>query len=205
MDRKEDISRRGLFEYGLKELGRLAGELIEVAEEVRSFSAQPSRDPDPVYGLLRPPGAVDEKRFMELCHDCDKCMKGCVENILFPAPKNFGDKAGTPIFDPRKRGCFLCTEFHCVTSCPVGALEMPESNKHVRIGTARIDPSLCLAVRGEACSYCFDFCPLTGEAITMMGGIPSIDEGKCTGCGLCDFYCSEKTGANAITTIGRSS
>jgi ferredoxin-type protein NapG len=58
----------------------------------------------------------------------------------------------------------------------------------MKMGTARIDPILCLPHQGRPCSECVDACPVPG-AIELAGDKPKIIDAICTGCGVCQFVC----------------
>ena len=182
-------------------MGRLAGEVASAKRDIETFSATSLLDP--ARGLLLPPYAGEERDFARLCDKCGDCITACPENVLFPTPSSFGDKAGYPTFDPRRKACFFCSELHCVKSCKPAALAVTEDPSRVVMGKARINPALCKAHADEECSYCFDFCPLSGKAIVKLGGIPAIMAAECIGCGLCEYHCHHDAGADAIVTLAR--
>jgi MauM/NapG family ferredoxin protein len=159
--------------------------------------------------LLRPPGALDELAFLTVCTRCDKCLPACPEASIRKAPPGSGLSAGTPYIHPRSMPCFLCTDLPCIPACPEGALLPPrrrvggqdlEGPRAVRMGLARVKPSLCLTWSrkdqpAEDCRTCVDRCPFPEEAIRMElseedGRVhPVVAESHCTGCGLCVFAC----------------
>lgn len=54
------------------------------------------------------------------------------------------------------------------------------------------DEGRCWARGGidPGCDYCFDRCPLKGEAVTYRPGFgPVFIAAECTGCGICGYYC----------------
>ena len=195
MPRKLDQPQgRGDF---LKSLGTLmAGFLAERIEETVA-----GMGPE----LQRPPGALDELAFLTACTRCDKCLPACPQRAILKAPPGTGLSVGTPFIRPRTGPCYLCTELPCVPACPEGALIWPklrgiEGPRAVRMGTARIKPSLCLTYPAdnrepEDCRICVDRCPFPGEAIRLSapeaGGRahPEVIADGCTGCGLCTFAC----------------
>lgn len=202
MENNNKVNRRGLFRSGAQFFEKIAGEFIAAAEDEQDggqigdiYRVDPKRD------LLYPPGAGNARKFNSLCTKCDDCIKACPEGVLFHAPSSSGEESGLPVFDPARKACFLCLDLYCIAACKEGALVMPENISFLKIGRARIDPARCLAQTGGDCSVCFDFCPLQGDAINKLGGIPVIEASRCVGCGLCEYYCKEKTGANAIATI----
>ena len=101
--------------------------------------------PDKAYSekVIRPPGAVEERAFLERCIRCAECMKVCPNNALHPAFFEAGiEGLWTPILIPRIGYC----EFSCVLCgqvCPTGAIQkitekqkMGIGQKPIAIGTA---------------------------------------------------------------------
>ncbi|MDD3462591.1 MAG: 4Fe-4S dicluster domain-containing protein [Sulfurospirillaceae bacterium] len=97
---------------------------------------------------LRPPGAVDEDRFLALCIKCGQCLQVCPYHSIKLADFKKGYGAGTPYVDARERGCYLCGALPCVLACPTGALDHhAEKPEDVKMGIAVLSmPTLCLAV-----------------------------------------------------------
>lgn len=184
---------------GLGLLGRIVGEFAEAAREAAAWD-----EPDPLEpkrGLLRPPGAVAGDLFETLCTRCDDCIMACPEDVLFRVPDEYGAAGGTPTFNPSRKACFLCSDLHCIEACKEGALEAPLSIKEINIGKARLDPSRCIAYEGMSCRVCVDMCPLSGEAMTVLGERPVIKALDCVGCGLCQYYCEREIGRRAIEIL----
>src|SRR5574341_106867 len=72
--------------------------------------------------LIRPPGALDEKNFLERCIRCGECMKVCPNNALHPTFLEAGwEGIWTPVVVPRigycEPSCVLCSQV-----CPTGAI-----------------------------------------------------------------------------------
>lgn len=201
-DDSRPISRRRLFKDGLNFLGQVAGELVEAARIDEDDIDEGVWDPlEPKRGLLRPPGAVKELDFNRLCDRCDDCLRACPEDVLFHAPAKHGPAQGTPIFRPTRKPCYLCTELYCIKACKTSALVMVDKIERLAMGVARLDSSRCRAHEGEDCSYCIDYCPLSGKAIIQAGGRPLIVSGECIGCGQCEYHCLFDAGRRAITTL----
>jgi len=151
---------------------------------------------------LRPPGAVDEKRFLGACIRCGKCVNVCPYDSIKLAGPDAGVSIGTPVIRPREEPCYLCPDLPCARACPSGALDsgLQEIEK-VRMGTAVIvDRENCLSLRGLRCEVCYSNCPLIDKAITIEArhnertGVHSIMEPvihreKCVGCGICEKTC----------------
>jgi NAD-dependent dihydropyrimidine dehydrogenase PreA subunit len=196
------VSRRGFIEASA------AGVLCAAGVSEWSDSSE----------VLRPPGSVDEKRFLQLCVRCGKCMKVCPGPVLHPAGLETGINAlWTPVAVPTWAGCHQECNF-CGHVCPTGAI-LPlaiEAKKQTSMGLAIIDTQTCRPYAGEEdCQLCYEECQAAGyEAIEMreieldVGDIPEgvmspmdmeaassilapfVDAGKCVGCGLCEYRCN---------------
>lgn len=59
---------------------------------------------------------------------------------------------------------------------------------------AVIQGRYCLAYDRNFCSTCSERCPVEG-AITVTNGIPRVNPGACTGCGVCHDLCPAPTNA----------
>ncbi|MBF0171343.1 MAG: hypothetical protein HQK87_09715 [Nitrospinae bacterium] len=207
-DKNAPVNRRQMFGQSAGLFGELLGQFLGAVEETRSQLGGGFDEPwslDPSRGLLRPPGAVAEQEFRRLCDACDACIKACPEGVLFRAPVDSGDEAFRPIFDPGRKACFICSELHCIGACDRGALVRPPSVGQLAMGKARIDPSVCVAHEGVACSACAASCPLPEPAIVMLGEFPLVKALACVGCGLCEETCRAATGRRAIVTLARLS
>jgi len=131
--------------------------------------------PDKAYSekVIRPPGAVEERDFLERCIRCAECMKVCPNNALHPAFFEAGiEGLWTPILIPRIGYC----EFSCVLCgqvCPTGAIQkidehqkMGIDQKPISIGTAMYDRGRCLPwAMATPCIVCEEFCPTSPKAI----------------------------------------
>lgn len=131
--------------------------------------------PDRAYSekVIRPPGAVEEREFLERCIRCAECMKVCPNNALHPAFFEAGmEGLWTPILVARIGYC----EFSCVLCgqvCPTGAIQkidekqkMGIGQKPISIGTAMYDQGRCLPwAMATPCIVCEEFCPTSPKAI----------------------------------------
>ena len=105
----------------------------------------------PEKARLRPPGAVEEDRYLTMCIKCGQCLQVCpYDSILL---EDYDGKAGvgTAYIAPLERGCYLCEAFPCVLACPTGALDH-EANviEKVHMGMAIIiNESACIALKNE--------------------------------------------------------
>jgi ferredoxin-type protein NapG len=110
-----------------------------------------AKDFKPEKARLRPPGAVEEDRYLTMCIKCGQCLQVCpYDSILL---EDYEGKAGvgTAYIAPLERGCYLCEAFPCVLACPTGALDH-EANviEKVHMGMAIIvNESACIALKNE--------------------------------------------------------
>jgi polyferredoxin len=137
--------------------------------------------PDKAYSekVIRPPGAVEEREFLERCIRCAECMKVCPNNALHPAFFEAGlEGLWTPILIPRIGYC----EYSCVLCgqvCPTGAIQKitefqktgrddktGKEQKPISMGTAMYDHGRCLPwAMATPCIVCEEFCPTSPKAI----------------------------------------
>ena len=206
-NRKPDIGRRALL-GGLTAgisfplFARLDGRIDKVS------------DPR----LIRPPGSLPEKEFLELCQRCGLCMKVCPTNVINPTLAEAG-VAGfwTPRLIMTQGYCeYTCTL--CGSVCPTGAIQEITVNEKIKqpikIGSAYIDRGRCLPWSGNApCIVCQEVCPTSPKAIYLKADVvatsdkkslnvqlPFVDLKRCVGCGICENKCPVR-GLPAIRTI----
>jgi ferredoxin-type protein NapG len=180
----------------------------------------------PNRNLMRPPGALDERRFAESCIRCAACVEFCPIRAITIAHMIDGLRnIGTPVlssscmvFKGLEDPSPIATEewrasvshngqettcFECIKHCPTGSLQAVQPDK-LRIGTAVIDKDRCLFyVQGACGAPCLRTCPF--EAISLNMG-PVVDGEKCVGCGQCSYICvTRSSGAPAIVVEPRQS
>ena len=179
---------------------------------------------------LRPPGALDEKHFLERCVRCGECMKVCLNNALQPALAEAGvEGIWTPVLVPRigycEPSCTLCSQV-----CPTGAIwevtakekawaEEQTDRAPIRIGTAFYDRGRCLPwSMATECIVCEEWCPTSPKAVYLRAAEvvdqqgrtkqvrqPYVDPERCVGCGACEFACPVKDRpAVYVTSVGES-
>lgn len=162
--------------------------------------------------LIRPPGSIPEEDFLNVCIHCGKCMKVCPTNGLQPCLLEAGiNGLWTPRLVARIGGCEQnCNS--CGNICPTSAIrKLPLDEKtYVKMGVAVIDRTRCIAwEENKVCLICDEACPYnaisslneTIHGITLLR--PFVDEGICTGCGICEYRCLlEGDSAILIFSIG---
>ena len=195
------VSRRGLL--GGVACGVACG--VAAAVGVRGTGR---RDLPP---LVRPPGSVPEREFLQMCIRCGECYQACPNNVLQPVgfsrPVN---DLWTPQVVANWSGCEPSCN-NCGHVCPTGAIRaLPMEEKYAaHMGLAVINQQACLPYIGFEgnCRMCADECTAAGyEAIDMTrinvaldtdgkpiegsgNLVPVVDPARCTGCGLCQTRC----------------
>ncbi|MBL7048110.1 MAG: 4Fe-4S binding protein [Nitrospira sp.] len=171
--------------------------------------------------LIRPPGALAEKKFLERCIKCGECMKVCITNGLQPTFLEAGlEGIWSPILIPQTGYCeYRCTL--CGQVCPTGAIKkLPlEEKVNIKIGLANINKSRCLPyAHATQCIVCEEVCPTPKKAIWFeyvkvnsreLGEFhiqqPKVDLKLCIGCGICEKMCPVVgTPAITVTSTGES-
>lgn len=130
---------------------------------------------------LRPPWAIAESLFTEICTRCGDCIARCPENII----KN--GRANYPVVDFSAGECTFCEA--CIEACRPRALLKTDRPWQL---SADIDTNKCIAYQGVECRSCYD--PCAHRAISMPprpGGIsvPRVETENCSGCGACVAVC----------------
>jgi len=162
-----DLSRRGVVMAG-------AGLLLASMWGVGRLAGT-DRDPN----LIRPPGALDEERFLSRCLRCGQCMRICPGNIIQPALFEAGVQGlWTPAVNYRigSSGCLLnCIA--CGQVCPTAAIRPLSLDEKqglgefagqgpIHMGTAFVDRGLCLPwAMDRPCLVCQEMCPVSPKAI----------------------------------------
>lgn len=170
-----------------------------------SYENKPVLDIPPILkrrGIIRPPGALNEKEFIARCIRCQRCSEACEPKTIKLFGGGYGKLKGTPYIIPEEKGCTMC--LRCTTNCPTGALRKLTKITEVNIGDAVVDKRLCVSHNGSGiCGACFTVCPLRGKAITQeVFNRPVVHKEYCTGCGMCEENCIVK-GDKAIRVISQ--
>lgn len=148
--------------------------------------------------LIRPPGTIRERDFLNICLHCGMCMKICPTNGLQPCILEAGiNGLWTPKLVPRIGGCEKNCH-RCGQVCPTQAIRnlSLEEKTYAKMGTAVVDKSRCIAwEQDKVCLICDEACPFNAISSlneTIQGQTllrPFVDERICTGCGLCEARC----------------
>jgi polyferredoxin len=164
------------------------------------------------HNFLRPPASVPEDVFLSRCYRCGECMKVCVTGGLQPSVLDAGlSGLWTPVLVPRIGGCEKTCNM-CGQLCPSGAIRPldPVEKTFVRIGTASIDKSRCIAwEQQKLCLICDEICPFGAIDFKLVSDPegeskkPFVNEKVCTGCGLCEQKCPvEGNSAIQVSPMG---
>jgi polyferredoxin len=204
-----DVSRRQFITAGIA--GLVSVPMIKIGV----FNKYPSAS------LIRPPGSLEEKKFLQRCVRCGECMKVCLTNVIQPTFIEAGlEGMFTPRLDMKAGYCeYNCTL--CGQVCPTGAIEevTPEEKHKIKIGLAFIDRSRCIPYTlGVDCIVCEEHCPTPEKAIwferrEMLNDrgekniikLPRVNLEHCIGCGICENKCPiVDQPAIYVTSIGET-
>lgn len=156
---------------------------------------------------LVPFGAESVKDFYDRCTACQLCVSNCPNGVLRPST-DIGHFL-QPQMGYEKGWCRPeCTT--CSQVCPAGAIRPLKAEEKLthKIGTAKVNLSLCLAAKDEAsCGNCSRHCPVGAVRMVKTDGyhrsIPVVAEAQCIGCGACEYLCPARP-ISAITVDGIS-
>lgn len=188
-DNDKELSRRNLIRQGVHMFAKptmenIQGKIDKVNQTVDKFTKR--------VPLLRPPGAISERAFLQACTRCDKCSNACPKDAIQRVPKKMGFLImDTPYIDPIKVPCVMCTDLPCIPACPDGAL-LPVSGGpvDVEMGYAILDKKKCQSYGHTFCQQCVIDCPIPGAITQNHEQQPTFHKDICTGCGVCVRSCS---------------
>ena len=209
-DKKADNGRRAFMTGTAVALGAAALKGVEArAQEIAKKTdggfahVLPKQAPEREVPIT-PPGSRSVKDFYRHCTGCQLCVAECPNNVLRPSTDL--EHLMQPQMSYEKGFCRPeCTR--CSELCPAGAIEKitREEKTQYHIGTAQVNPELCLMATGEsACGKCSQACPSGAIKLVAYGEnrIPAIAEEVCTGCGACEYLCPVRP-ISAITVNGK--
>jgi ferredoxin-type protein NapG len=203
-DDDKPMNRRRFFREGLAELLKPLAHAIEPIERA-AHQLGALEDAAPAVakrsvGLsvwLRPPGAIAEQDFRDMCSRCGECVKVCPAQCIKIDPTGVKG-VGAPYIQVDAMPCVVCSGLECMHHCPSGAL-IPTALAEIDMGTAVWREDLCVRNRSEECTICIDQCPLGSAAIVLEGNRVRVIEEGCIGCGVCEHYCPTQPKSIVIT------
>ncbi|NMG35747.1 ferredoxin-type protein NapF [Azoarcus sp. TTM-91] len=135
---------------------------------------------------LRPPWALAEASFIELCTRCDACITACPTGVL----RRGG--GGFPITDFSLGACTFCGA--CVAACAAPSRPQALRRQEGVPPWARVAAigDGCLSRRGIECRVCGEACEAAAIRFRpRLGGValPELDAGRCSACGACQAPC----------------
>ena len=152
---------------------------------------------------LVPPGSGSVKNFYDKCTACQLCIANCPNGVLRPSTDL--DHLLQPQMGYEKGFCRPeCTA--CSEVCPAGAITKvhKDAKTLIKIGTAVVNPFVCLSASGEEnCGACARHCPTGAIRMMDIDGTrrPVVTEEQCIGCGKCEYLCPVRP-VSAITVKG---
>jgi MauM/NapG family ferredoxin protein len=207
MNDEKPLNRRRFFREGLRELLKpLAGAIEPIEQAMHQLGKMdaPLEPPHQIHPQpgpwLRPPGALNERAFMDTCSRCGNCVRVCPADCI-KIDETGVKGGGAPYIDPNVMPCVVCDGLVCMRDCPSGAL-VPTALGLIDMGTAEWRESLCVRSRGEECTICIDQCPIGMVAIELRADKVHVIQDGCTGCGVCQHECP--TDPKAIVVRPRS-
>lgn len=179
---RRNLLRQGVHYFAKPAMDNVQGKIDRVNKAMDKITKR--------VPLLRPPGAIPEKQFLQACSRCDECIHACPKDAIQRAPKKMGFLVfNTPYIDPMRNPCVMCTDLPCISACPDKALLPVQELSDVNMGYAIIDKKKCTTYGDGFCQQCVIDCPVPG-AVFQVNDRPVIDKNICTGCGVCMRSCS---------------
>ncbi len=178
-----DISRRG-FVISLAS-GMLAVPAVRLSNKLGS---------NWYHKVIRPPGALAEKQFLQRCIKCGQCVRVCPTNVIQPGGINGGlENLWTPVLNNRigSSGCQLnCVA--CGQVCPTSAIRPITLSEKlgigefanrgpIKLGTAFLDRNRCLPwAMDRPCIVCEENCPVSPKPIYTQECFNTVRDGVLT-------------------------
>lgn len=147
-------------------------------------------------GWLRPPGAVEEKLFLERCTGCADCIEVCPHDAIQVLSSN-----DTPVIYPGESPCKLCEDLPCIGACTTEALLPVADRFQVNMGVAKVWAKMCTAETG--CNACVSRCPTDALSMDFASYHIRVDDSVCVGCGICQYICGTVNDRSAIRIVSR--
>ena len=156
---------------------------------------------------VTPPGSKSVKDFYRRCTACQLCVAECPNNVLRPSTdlRHFMQPEMSYERGYCRPECTRCSEL-----CPTGAIRKitKEEKTQYHVGTARVNPDLCVVEQGVECGNCARHCPAGAIRLVKDEATgyrrPVVNEERCIGCGACENLCPARP-VSAITVNGRYS
>lgn len=145
--------------------------------------------------FLRPPGAIEEKKFVKACVYCGLCLEVCGYGCIRFFKQDLEGRVvpHTPYIVAAEKACILC--LRCTNACPTGALRPIRKKGDVKIGKSSLNENLCLPyINQGGCGACYTACPMNAIILEHQR-YPKVNREKCVGCGKCEEVCLQKVKA----------
>ena len=186
-EEEKQLDRRNLIRQSVHFLAKPAVDKVQKKiDKVNNAMDQVTKRPP----VLRPPGAISERQFLQACTRCDKCIQACPKDAIKKVPKKLGwIIMDTPYIDPMKVPCVMCDDLPCISACQDEALLPVAAPADVNMGYVLLDKKHCVAYGDGFCQQCLIDCPIPG-AITQKENRPVFHRNVCTGCGACVRACA---------------
>ncbi len=192
-DSDSSLGRRTFLRHSVISIGATVHEFVKHRDAPSQDKKQQAVSEK--TGWLRPPGAVEEEKFLERCTGCGDCLEACPHDAIQSLLND------TPVIFPEESPCHLCEDLPCIGACETEALLPLAGRAQVNMGVAKILPKMCTA--GNGCNACVSKCP-TG-AISMDFALLriNVDDAICVGCGVCQYICRTVNDRSAIRIVSR--
>ena len=192
--------RRNFLKQSVVSLGVTVHEYVKHrdAEDAKEEQAEKRRT-----DWLRPPGALEEARFLESCTGCGECVDACPHDSI-RVLEDYHDSGGperreTPVIYPDEQPCYLCEDFPCIAACEPEALRPVGDLQDVDMGIAVVSQRICTA--GQGCNACVAQCPTRAIAMDFASLAIRVEAERCVGCGICEHICKTVNDHVAIRVV----